>query len=263
VNVYTSIVSLYGRERMARETVRRFMERGGLSNNDTVNLFHFGKDGGGPELGSMPHNVIVTHAVHESILGDFRAVLYSVPEGKDWLFLEDDLSPCRQAYTFMAAYEIPSYVGLVSFFDYRNQWPSPGLHCDPVQPFWGSQALKIPGRIVDSLKRLAVARFADDMKGWDTWLGRAMDELRLNVAHYAPSVVQHIGARSVVYSDVAIRPTANNFPGEDFDAWTMPADPIVPGPWTPFDWHPSESPDYCNGHRKIHPNGNYCPQIRK
>jgi hypothetical protein len=158
---------------------------------------------------------------------DFKTVLDSWTHGVPALFFEDDLSPCLNAARRMLEHDAPADCGLVSYFDLRNEWPRPGLFAAPAdRDLWGAQALKIPGHVVGPLQELAAK--GTELRSWDVWLGRAMRELGLTLYHHSPSLVQHVGLWSM-FAPTSVRPQADNYPGDDFDALGPCADPIVRG----------------------------------
>lgn len=191
---------------------------------------------------------------------NFYRMFERAREDQDFVFVEDDLSPCVNAMERIAFLRVPEDVGCVSFFDYRNEWKSPGLHVHPgPREFWGSQCLLFPGRHMKELKKLAVHGVIPMSDGTDVWAGLACERLGLKVANYSPSLVQHIGMLSA-YSPGRERPVANNFPGESFDAMGECEDPVVPGAWEGV----TESL-WCSIHRKNHEPKDWgrCPTVTK
>jgi hypothetical protein len=152
----------------------------------------------------------------------------------------------------MLEIEVPDDVGLVSFYDFRNEWPRPGLWRNPTdRDFHGSQAVLIPARVVPGLQGLAAVNTTES--AWDVWLGHALRELGLAITHYAPSLVQHVGMASM-YAPGTTRPMADNFPGEDFDALGPCPDPIPRAPVPP-----RVRDVFCELHKMFHPAHSTCP----
>jgi hypothetical protein len=267
-----TMVSLTGREQLTEETIAMWNQRGGLG-AFVLELFYFAPEGKHRPL-NVPDNVHVHAEIYRGMIPDFFRILSFIPDGTDWIFLEDDVTCCTNALQKMAYLDVPEDVGVVSFFDLRNEFDHPGLWRDRQweevedrngnrrRHLYGAQALKIPARVIPALKKYAKEerRFSAN---WDTWLGLAIDDLNLRVAHWAPSLVQHLGVISVAYPTTTdSRPLAHNFPGENFDALGPCSDPIVPGRWTRTGWDPTEDPRWCGLHRRLHVEGNRCPKAR-
>ncbi len=260
-----TMVSLTGREVLTEETIRNYCGRGGGAQYP-IDLFYFAPEGKHIGLAAPP-NVTVHIEGYNGMMPDFWKMLLSVPDDQDWIFLEDDCAPCKRALEFMVRVDVPDDVGVLSFFDLRNEFPSPGIHRNKEwdspgnrRHLYGAQALKIPARVLPQLKAYAreQRRFSAN---WDTWTGLAIDDMKLRVAHYAPSLVQHLGAISVAYPGTThTRPTTLNFPGEDFDAFDVSPDPIKPGKWTDTSWDWTGDPNWCNLHKRMHAGGNRCPK---
>lgn len=263
--VTITMVALAGREAQTLQTIERLNAEGGMR-QFRFTLFYFAANDAHKEL-ALPSNCVLQRFPYVDMLTDFWRMVAAVPEDEDWVFLEDDIWPCRNAMTKIATVEVPRDVGLLSFFDMRNQFPSPGIWRDvpaPAQHLWGSQCVKFPAWVLPKLKEYAREK-KDPIRGWDTWVGRAVNDMGYQVAHYAPSLVQHVGMVSIAYANVPHdgRPITRNFPGEDFDALGACSDPIIPGPWTGGRWRPENDEHWCALHRRIHPRGNYCPRLRK
>jgi len=176
----------------------------------------------------------------------------------DFVFMEDDLAPCLNAVERIVSEPVPIWAGVLSFFDYRNEFPRPGVYPHPgPREFWGSQCLKFSSRDMAELKGMAKPGALIFSDGTDVWSGIAAAKLGKGVAQYSPSIVQHIGMLSA-YSPGRDRPVANNFPGERFDAMGDSADPVLPGSWEGV----TESL-WCPLHRKNHEPKDFgrCPGI--
>lgn len=259
-----AMMSVAGREEITADTCASLMGRGGLAELGVVPVLHYQSIPGRPSP-TAPGWVITSRELAENLAEvprrfrdkrrrspwlDFAHVLEMFEPGVPALFFEDDLVACTNAVKRMATLEVPADVGLVSFFDFRNEWTRPGLWRNPTdREFHGAQALLIPAPVVARLQELALQPTA--LRCWDVWLGRAVAELGLKVAHYAPSLVEHVGMYSM-YAPGTERPMANNFPGEDFDALGPCADPIQPGP------KPKVKDVFCEMHREYHPGGVTC-----
>lgn len=259
-----TMMSLTGRETLTQQTIQLLNNRGGARGFD-CRLFYFAPDGRHQVL-EVPANWTVQREVWSGQLPDFWWLVQTIPTDRDWLFLEDDLHPCTNAVIAMERMEVPEDIGLLSFFDMRNQFDRVGIWRDPVNQYlWGSQAIKIPARVIPILQQYSrdeVTR-AKFLGGWDTWIGMAVEHAGYRLGHYAPSLVQHVGMTSLAYASTphSHRPTTRNYPGEDYDALTPCRDPIMPGPWSGGTWRPEDDGRWCNLHMRIHPGGNKCPRI--
>jgi hypothetical protein len=266
-----TMVSLHGREALTEETIRTLNERGGMSGY-TLSLFYFSHVEKIQRALALPPNVEFHHWAWLGMMPDFWKILAWIPEGADWLFLEDDISPCVNAVRRMIDVEIPDDIGMLSFFDLRNEWNRPGIWRNKQwedegktkrRHFYGSQAVKMPARTITMLKQFGAEK-RPFSANWDTWLGLAIDELGLRQAHYSPSLVQHVGMVSVAYpdggahgQDIDNRPLTGHFPGEDFDALGPSPDPVVGGGWSQEVWLTRQN--LCPLRRKPHPGGMLCP----
>ena len=264
--VQIAMMSIAGREPITSDTCKA-LSAAGLDELTIVPVLHYNCPPGRPSPEApgwrveRHHAGLVTYSQAEiaarfrgrgkSPWLDFLRVIQSFDAGADAIFFEDDLLPCKNAVRRMVELEVPDGVGLVSFFDYRNEWPRPGLWTNPTgREFHGAQALKIPARVLPRLQALALENVT--IPCWDIWLGRAMEILGLSIAHYAPSLVQHVGMASM-YAPGVPRPMADNFPGEDFDALGPCPDPI------PIVPRPPVKDVFCELHREFHPAGRTCP----
>ncbi len=169
----------------------------------------------------------------------------------DFVFLEEDIAPCLNAMERVVCEPVPPWAGVLSFFDYRNEFPSPGVFPAPAgRDLWGSQAMKFPARHMPRLKEIAINREVfrgEGVDGTDGWAGVASKMLGLTVGHFSPSLFQHLGMLST-FAPGNKPPIAQNYPGEDWDATTgSTEDPIVLGRWE----ETTESL-WCPLHRKNH-----------
>jgi hypothetical protein len=158
-------------------------------------------------------------------LPHFWRVLDEADDGADLLWLEDDIWCAAGAILKIAELEVPMWVGAVSFFDFRNEGQGEGLSLMPVgRPLWGTQAIKIPARMIAPFRELiaerkilspepGLAAWTDAINSWDGWLQRACEFWNTRMALYSPSLVQHLGVEhSAISPDDHWRPVAKNFP---------------------------------------------------
>jgi hypothetical protein len=169
---------------------------------------------GGPSCGTR---LSLWGILHRAALGEAPYLLY----------FEDDVRAARNGITRMCSYEVPPKFGFLTFFQQNpNMNPAPGIHPLPYgRPYWGCQALKIPGR--------SLARFADratvpptwkTKHSCDIWLG---EQLKAGVV--LPSIVRHVGEVSTIPSQGRIGLTGQDahraglgYAGDDFDALDLP-----------------------------------------
>lgn len=153
------------------------------------------------------------------------------------LYFEDDVRLCRNAIGAMAAVTVPPGVAFLSFLNQLEGVPARrGLHCrradDPKigHGYWGSQALKIPLRSLRHFER----SHTEPLHGWgyasDVWLGEQLATSKTPEHYYgicSPSLVRHIGERTTIPSQAGQTLDGHraglNYPGDDFDAATLPA----------------------------------------
>lgn len=67
--------------------------------------------------------------------------------GRDLLFLEDDIEPCRNALRYMVSWDCARQSRVTSFYN-----PSPGRKLGFNHGFIFSQALKIPWRLIERIR---------------------------------------------------------------------------------------------------------------
>ncbi len=85
--------------------------------------------------------------------------------------------------------------------------------------FWGTQALKLPGRTLAHLARLTIPD-SDPVRSGDVWLGENAASRAAPWPEFAvlvPSIFQHIGARSLAWPEKGIGPDRRT--ARDFDPW--------------------------------------------
>lgn len=149
------------------------------------------------------------------------------------LFFEDDVTVCRNAVTRMQRFVVPKDVALASFYDGNEvkEGAKPKLHRrKPLgwhgRGMWGTLGLKIPRRTLEFLR-------VNDPDRLKYYHRNAADEFIGQLTHlspwpcigyHVPNLVEHRGATSIVHPGAQLMPhrTANNFPGESFDALSLP-----------------------------------------
>lgn len=148
-------------------------------------------------------------------MSDFRAALDVVGD-RDLVFIEDDVLPCKNALPYMVAWPSP-YV--THFFN--GSWTPHGLRKLPPGGFEYSQALKIPARIVEALRKNPPAS-KGPKDGWDLAIGRQLFKMGEPLYQHR-SLVQHVGFDSMWTpgNNLAKRRPAQDWPGVEFDALTL------------------------------------------
>lgn len=254
-----AVISVQGREYLTGQTLGALMGRGGLgATGMRARLFWSGTR----EAPAYPGWEVVTSGIERPASLSVLRIFEACDPKNDLLFFEDDVIPCVNAVPVAASVGFPGDAGLISFFDYRCEWPSPGLFIAPKRGrhLWGSQALKIPARVVQALipmlrKKIGEDRVAGLMTpkqaNWDTWMGQAVEELGLGIYHYSPTLFQHGGAKCSVANEGVHHPYAKNFPGENWDATQVCPDPVPEGIFTEY-FKP------CIFHGVTHPRGVVC-----
>ena len=149
------------------------------------------------------------------------------------LFFEDDVTVCRNTVTRMQRFRVPKDVALASFYDgnevdegakpklYRRKplgWHGRGM--------WGTLGLKIPRRALEFLKVNDPDRLQYyHRNAADEYIGRLIHlSPWRRIGYHVPNLVEHRGGTSIVHPGAGLMPhrTANNFPGVDFDALSLP-----------------------------------------
>ena len=133
----------------------------------------------------------------------------------DLVYLEDDVVPCRNALPFMVRWPIPLFT---TFFNIRSLREGPWTI--DVSGFWGTQAVKIPARILsrfqaEGAEKPRFAHFGQDMVFSDL-LTAWKEQIFVH-----RSIVQHVGEVSIFQPRAKLtgaRAPAADFPGVDFDA---------------------------------------------
>jgi hypothetical protein len=254
-----SVISVQGRETLTRQTLEALAVRGGMAKRGMRGRFYWSGTTAPPTVHESWD--VITCPIDRPHTISLMRLFRGVTPGADLLFFEDDIIPCRNAVVAACNFEVPESAGLVSFFDYRSEWSRPGTFIAPInRDLWGSQAIKIPWRVLVNLIPMLEEKIAMDAankaspakSAWDTWMGHAVEELGYRIGHYSPTLFQHGGAKFSIANIGTRHPYARNFPGEDWDALTECPDPVPSGPFTKY---PLES---CPFHRVIHPGGVVC-----
>ena len=160
------------------------------------------------------------------------------------LIVEDDITPCKNALRYINSFSVPDDLAFVSFFEMKelNSTDQYGLHDlglfqfprMKTRMYCGNQCMLIPRR---TLEYLVACDPSDPELPADRWIVPASSSDCVMGWHLSrspwprygglmPNLVQHIGEVSSLpeYSTLEGRLSAC-FPGEDFDAMTLPQNP--------------------------------------
>lgn len=253
-----AVISVEGREDLTNATLESLRDRGGLLAGGLKGTVYWSGKGDAPVFDGWR---VKKFPIERPASLSLKRVFEGTTPGNELLFLEDDVVPCRNALIAACALEMPPKAGIVSFYDYRCEWPRPGMFPAPKGRWLaGSQAVKFS---VECLKDMGVlidkkvefdtlnGKLLPWQAGWDTWMGFAVEHLGLDVWHYSPSLFQHGGATWSIANEGAGHPYALNFPGEEWDALTKCPDPVPTGDWTKIYRK-------CPFHARVHKNGVIC-----
>lgn len=213
--VSTTVVvqSCAGREALTCATLNKLHGQGGASALSVPRIFYWTGLAASPV--SPPMGWISFHDKRppEGHRRDLWRIMRDVAGSDDLVLFEDDVLPCRNAVRYIVDWQHES---LTTFHNLQRK--PVGLHpVDKKWGFWGTQAIKIPARLV--------ARFVDAgdtsanptlrTDGGDTRIGRLLLEWGESI-FYHRSLVQHVGAKSI--HNPAATLTGMRAPAPDFDA---------------------------------------------
>jgi hypothetical protein len=163
------------------------------------------------------------------------------------IFCEDDITPTRNAIRYLRTVEIPDHVAFIDAHDMKEMRDelAPGLHLVEApgrdrMGYWGNQCMMFPRRTVEWLAARSPLEELSHMKNPGGELPHAADVVMGRLleaspwprwAVLLPRLFRHDGVQSVAHptkTHTDHRVTAN-YPGEDFDALTLPpADLLAP-----------------------------------
>lgn len=253
-----AVISVEGREDLTNATLVNLRDRGGLLAGGLKGTVYWSGKGDAPLFEGWR---VKKFPIERPASLSLQRVFEGTEPGNDLLFLEDDVVPCRNALIAACNFEMRRNMGLISFYDYRCEWPTPGVFAAPKGRWLaGSQAVKFSAEFLSMVMPLIEKKVEFDtlngkllpwQAGWDTWMGFAVEHAGMDVYHYAPSLFQHGGATWSIANEGAGHPYALNFPGEDWDALSPCPNPIPTGSWT-------RVYQKCKFHGRTHPNGIVC-----
>lgn len=168
--------------------------------------------------------------------------IFAARRGERLLYLEDDLTLCRNAISYAADFEYPGDMGLVTFFDPRHLpgGASPGLYGHSLEHFWCSQFISMEKPVVKFLLQYDPCAYRqpdwakDGRNSSDSVMGHLLryeePSAWRRFGVHIPCLADHVGAASIVDAGkpgVAILSRgrrASNYPGDLFDAADLPLD---------------------------------------
>ncbi len=168
-----------------------------------------------------------------SIVSFKKALAQTIP-GHDVLWLQDDISFCKNAVKTMIACQIPADEGYVSFLDFyhfRDEVRRVGLHSVPA--LLGLRSL---GAVKFSCEAIAVLkdkfstyeRRPHEIDHDDVLVSSLLRDRFPFFSICLPNIVQHVGRfsshtyKGKPYDNDRGRFYSQNYPGDDFDASTLP-----------------------------------------
>lgn len=197
-----------GRRAILEKTIQLFWERDKIRGNDVATIW----DGHDIPDGPPGQNKDVT---------DFRALIHSpILDGKDLLFLEDDIEPCINALSYMMQWDSP-YI-MTSFY---NPGPSSGRKYGANRGFIFSQAFKLSRDAIEVMRREEFPPPHPKLQrdGIDQVVHRYLERWRLPFWQHR-SVVEHTGEVSTWNSKLTLRGAGRksiDWPGPTVDALTF------------------------------------------
>lgn len=217
--IQVAIMCSTGRPRLQATCLERLANEGGLFTDGALARAPRVYLAGEPSIGAAWIRSVfdvVELAPGRPHLPSFWRVFEDAAGGVPLLFLENDVWIVRDGIPRVAelADELPADAGLVTLFDFRNEsngqrWQQ----LDSARAFWGTQAVLFSPAAVEALGQLAREKRAfDSFDSWDVWSGLAVAHAKLGLYLHAPSLVQHLGARSEVWPERPWVPRATNFP---------------------------------------------------
>jgi hypothetical protein len=201
------VFSRPGREELTAETVRALEEHGGGHRLplESKCLFWVGETPPPP----TPWRALIFPQPPGGSVPDFWRLLRALPD-LDLVVLEDDIRPCRNAVPYMEWW--PSLL-FTSFYNPRGLAVGPR---NENECFTYSQAIKIPRALAARLRAEDPAQTG--RRDHDNAIGMLLLKWRAPI-YYHRSLVEHVGAPSIIRGS-GTRPKAPpDFVGLDYDAW--------------------------------------------
>lgn len=193
------VQSCPGREPITRATLDALDDLGGVRQlgDDVPRFLWWSGHQSPPPVPSgwiLVHNATGPHG-HRRDLWRLLNFAHGYGDDTDLVCFEDDVVPCRNAVAFMVKW--PAYAFTTFYPLQPNVWGRYGLRAiERKWGFWGTQAFKVPARI---LGRLVAAGETDPKfprEGGDTRIGKLLAAWGESI-HYHRPLVQHVGAVSV------------------------------------------------------------------
>ena len=133
----------------------------------------------------------------------------------DLVYLEDDVLPCRNALLYMHVWPSEKFT---TFFNIRNLPHGPWTIDNAG--WWGSQAAKIPARLLSRFQADGAEKTKSLHFGQDMVMSRLLQSWKEQI-YVHRSIVQHVGDVSIFQPGAkltAARAPARDFVGYDYDA---------------------------------------------
>jgi len=137
----------------------------------------------------------------------------------DLVYIEDDVLPCKNALPYMFRWSLDRFT---TFHNLRSLPVGPWMI--DGSGFWGTQAVKIPRRLLARLQAEGADRPRQPHFGQDMVMSDLLAAWGEPI-YVHRSLVQHVGAKSIHSPRsklVGGRAPAKDFPGVDFDAMAVP-----------------------------------------
>ena len=152
-----------------------------------------------------------------------------------FVILEDDVELCRNALQYIEAAPIPKGLDFITWFDghIMQAGSSPGIYPVPAERFICLQKMTWRRTTAEILLRSPEAAAWPDRHSGDTLIGKILRGRRYGI--HVPNLIQHVGAQSICNPGqqlVGVR-TANNYPGQRFDAALLTRRGAAPGSLRP------------------------------
>ena len=207
--VMVAVQAIPGREDTTRATIEALHGHGGASTLPVPPVLCW--TGPHPPPFDLPPGWSLSHWVQQPAghRRELWRIMELTPPSCDLVLFEDDVIPCRNAVPYIAAWSEDCFT---SFFNMRRL--GPGRRLVDRQGFWGTQAVKLPGRLVSRMLAAGDTAPRGDHHGGDTRIGLLLQQWGEPI-WYHRSLVQHVGAVSVHNPGATL--TGLRAPAPDFD----------------------------------------------
>ncbi len=207
--VMVAVQAIPGREEMTRATCEALHDYGGASELPIAPVLCW--TGIAPPPFELPPGWTLCHWAHEPAghRRDLWRIMELTPPSCDLVVFEDDVRPCRNAVPAIARWGEDCFT---TFFNMRRL--GPGRRRVDKLGFWGTQAYRVPGRLVTRFLVAGDTAPKGNHHGGDTRMGLLLQQWGEPI-WYHRSLVQHVGVRSVDNPSATL--TGLRAPADDFD----------------------------------------------